>query len=287
MQKTWISINDISIVDVTPAQAKVWLEECNTKNRRMNLGHVKRIVTLIQKGQWLFNGDTICFDKNNVLVDGQHRLAAIAQSGVTVKCIIIRNLDPQVIMTKDMEMKPRNLSDLLSMDGIKDATNCAAIVSRMVALQNNQCIVCGGNATSRAEDKRTTDSTVWDKYELYYKYQNLFDNYVLVSHRLYNKRRAFFSKAEIGSMFAYLVIDKNHNEEKVNDFFNQLYYGNETCPAITSLRDKLNKDSDKGNVMMGSYKQSLFIKTWNYFIKGAKNKNVNYDPKKEGRVWFV
>ena len=70
MQKTWISINDISIVDVTPAQAKVWLEECNTKNRRMNLGHVKRIVTLIQKGQWLFNGDTICFDKNNVLVDG-------------------------------------------------------------------------------------------------------------------------------------------------------------------------------------------------------------------------
>ena len=39
--------------------------------------------------------------------------------------------------------------------------------------------------------------------------------------------------------------------------------------------------------MLGSHKQALFIKTWNFFIKGAKNKTVNYDMKKEGRLSFL
>lgn len=281
------SIKDISVVDVSPAQAKVWLDECNTKNRRLNPRHVRRLATEMKKGKWLFNGDTICFDWNNTMVDGQHRCQGIIESGVTTKCIIVRNLDPQVIMTKDIEMKPRNLSDLLAMDQVKDASAAAAIVARFVGLKDNQCILVGGNEMSSPIDHRASESSLWDKYDLYYKYKDLFDNYVLASHRYYNKRRAFFRKAEIGAMFAYLVIEKNHNEEKVNQFFSQLYFGNEDCPAITSLRDKLNKDSDKGNVMMGSYKMALVIKTWNYYIKGAKNKNVNYDPKKEGRVWFV
>ena len=280
-------MSDIKLAEISPAQAKVWLDECNTKNRRLNIGHVKRIVSQMERGQWLFSGDTICFDWDGNLIDGQHRLAAISASGITTKCIVVRNLDPKCIMVKDMEMKPRNLSDLLSMDGVKDATTTAATVSKVKALQCKCNILTGGNADHRSEDKRVTDSSVWDKYELYYRYQHLFDDYVLVANKLYRKRGGFFSKAEIGALYAYLVIDKNHNVEKVNSFFNQLYYGNEEYPAITSLRDKLNRDCDKGNVMLGSYKMALFIKTWNYFVKGAKNKIVNYDPKKEGRVWFI
>ena len=287
MQKTWITINDISIVDVTPAQAKVWLDECNTKNRRLNPSHVRRIALQMKNGQWLFNGDTICFDTNGILVDGQHRLEAIVESGVTVKCIIVRNLDPQVIMTKDIEMKTRNLSDLLAMDKVKDASNVAAIVARFTNLQTGRCIVGGGNAHSSPVDMRFSESTVWDKYDYYYKYKDLFDSFSAVSHKYYKKRQSFLSRAEIGAFFAHLVIIKNHNMEKVNSFFSQLYFGNEECPAIGTLRDKLNKDVDKGNVMLGSHKQALFIKTWNYFIKGAKNKNVNYDMKKEGRISFL
>lgn len=286
MSKTKISTNDISIVDVTPAQAKVWLEECNTKNRRMNLGHVQRIVNLMQKGQWLFNGDTICFDENGVLVDGQHRLAAIAKSGIEATCIIVRNLDPKVIMTKDIEMKPRNLSDLLSMDGIKDSSCCSSIVTRFVGLRNNKCIMdtetsgFGGMQLNR-------DATIWDKYDLYYQYKDLMDGFVLLANKYYKKRTSFFNKSEIGAVYAYLIIDKDYDEEKVSDFFSQLYYGNERCPAIGALRDKLNKEIDRGNTMIGSYKQALLIKTWNFYICGAKNKYVNYDQKKDGRIWFV
>ena len=285
MQKTWISINDISIVDVSPAQAKVWLDECNTKNRRLNPGHVRRIASQMQNGQWLFNGDTICFDKNGILVDGQHRLAAIFQSGATVKCIIVRNLDPQVIMTKDIEMKTRNLSDLLVMDKVKDATNVAAIVARFTNLQTGRCIVGGGNMHSGHVDM--PELTVWNKYDCYYKYKDLFDSFSVVSYKYYNKRRSFLSRSEIGAFFAHLVIIKNHNMETVNSFFSQLYFGNEECPAIGTLRNKLNADVDKGNVMLGSYKQALFIKTWNYFIKGAKNTKVYYNMKKEGRISFL
>lgn len=286
MQKTKISINDIQIVDVTPAQANVWLEECNTKNRRMNLGHVQRMVNLMQKGQWMCNGDTVCFDWNGVLVDGQHRLAAIAKSGNTETCIIVRNLDPKVIMTKDMEMKPRNLSDLLSMDGIKDASCCSSIITRFVGLRNNMCVlVTNGGGFGGMQLNR--DATIWDKYDLYYQYKDLMDGFVLLANKFYKKRTSFFGKSEIGAVYAYLVIDKNYDEEKITEFWSQLYYGNEKCPAIASLRDKLNRDIDRGQTMLSSYKQALLIKAWNFYIKGSKNKYVNYDQKKDGRIWFV
>ena len=286
MKKHVFSINDIEIVEVTPAMAKEWLDKCNNKNRKLTPRHVRRIVLQMQKGQWLFNGDTICFDWNGTLLDGQHRLQGIYESGKTIKCIIVRNLDPQVIMTKDMEAKPRNLKDVLTMDHVKDASNVAAVVSRFVGIRDGQCIIAGGNEMSSPLDKRNSESTIWDKYDLYYEYKEHFDNYTAVSYRYYNKRRSFLNKSEIGAIFAYLVVVKKHNEEVVNSFFSQLYFGNEECPAIESLRDKLNKDSDRGSVMLGSHKQALIIKTWNYYITGSKVKNVTYDKNKEGSITF-
>lgn len=280
------SKDDIEIIDVSPAQARMWLEKCNVHNRRMSLGHVKRIVLQMKKGQWLFNGDTICFDWNGNLIDGQHRLQGISESGITVKCIIVRNLDPKCLMTKDIEMKPRNLSDLLSVDKIKDPSCVAAIVARFTGLCEKQSVLVGGNEIGSPMDTRRMDTTVWDKYEIYYKYSDLFDKCVLYAHRYNRKRQSFLRKAEIGSLISYLCIIKKHDIEKVISFFEQLYFGNEECPAINSLRDKLNRDTDKGSVMMGSYKQMLFVKTWNYYITGASNKTVNYNPEKDGKIWF-
>ena len=69
---------------VTPNLASKWLEG-NACNRRLNQQHAERMAQAMRDGCWKTTHQGIAFDTNGTLVDGQHRLWAIVQSGCTVK----------------------------------------------------------------------------------------------------------------------------------------------------------------------------------------------------------
>lgn len=268
-------------VFVTPEMAKEWLE-ANTKNRKLNKSQTIRMCNMMKKGQWMMNGDTICFDWNGVLIDGQHRLQSIMEYGEGVWCIVVRNLDPEAIKTKDIGVKPRNLKDLFYMDGIPDSTTVSAIVSTTATLMQGHCFVGGGNSgrvTGGASYMR--DSSVQDRYNYYYEHTEAFNDACAFARKMYARKHSYMNKCSVGALFFYLTTVKEHTVEEVTDFFTQLYFGKGDNPAIDNLRTKLDKDQDKGNVMLASYKQALIVKAWNIFITGSKLKTVNYNVDKE------
>jgi len=63
-------------------------------------------------GQWKLTGDSIKFNGSS-LIDGQHRLQAIVRSGVTVKCLVVRNLARDVFDVLDTG-RSRQAGDVLS-----------------------------------------------------------------------------------------------------------------------------------------------------------------------------
>src|SRR4051794_31155207 len=80
-----------SIEDVTPAVAADMLA-ANTKNRTLRRTLVDVYAADMAKGNWQFTGEAVKISTDGVLLDGQHRLEAIVQAGVTVPMLVVRGL---------------------------------------------------------------------------------------------------------------------------------------------------------------------------------------------------
>jgi hypothetical protein len=103
---------------VTPEMAQQWLDN-GGKNRKLSKLHVNRLAQEIVKGRWVFNGQTISFSAEGKLLDGQHRLNAVIQSGVTIPMSISFGVaDERAFETYDVVQKSRGAYDILSLDSI-------------------------------------------------------------------------------------------------------------------------------------------------------------------------
>lgn len=112
------------IIDVSPSIASDLLK-LNTKNRRLSPSRVEFLSAQMKSGQFIFNGDSIRISESGVLLDGQHRLAAIVKSGTTQKMMIINGLADESFTTIDVGAA-RTSSDFLMLSGVKNSMALAA-----------------------------------------------------------------------------------------------------------------------------------------------------------------
>lgn len=86
----------MTIEKITPEIAAEYLK-VNVKNyRKLQRSVMKRYAEDMKAGRWQMNGEPIVFDNNGMLKNGQHRLAAVILSGVTVEMTVIRGIDESV-----------------------------------------------------------------------------------------------------------------------------------------------------------------------------------------------
>lgn len=115
----------VSIETVTPDDAKTMLAN-NLNNRHVNKAYVKLLASDMGRRVFQDNGATICLDEEGNILDGQHRLLAIVESGVTLSdVIVVRGLKPESFATIDSG-RPRTNGDRLAMMGIKNSSSIAA-----------------------------------------------------------------------------------------------------------------------------------------------------------------
>src|SRR4051812_25539667 len=79
---------------ITPEIAERWLENNNPENRPLNRHAIEEIADQITAGDWALNGQTISFDTNDVLQNGQTRLSAIVRAGTAVEVLVVRGVAP-------------------------------------------------------------------------------------------------------------------------------------------------------------------------------------------------
>lgn len=103
------------LVRITPQLAQEWLRS-NDNNRAMRQTVVGRLSDAARRGEWMLNGETIKFDWNGNVLDGQHRLAMIVETGITLEIFVIRGLDPRSQETVDRGIR-RTLGDMLRLRG--------------------------------------------------------------------------------------------------------------------------------------------------------------------------
>lgn len=121
---------------ITPAQAAEWLETSNTHNRRIRPNQTKNLSWDMEEGNWYFTGDTIKFSPDGVLLDGQHRLKAIVESGSMEWLIVVRGIDPRAQAAIDTQSR-RMAYDALKLRGVEGDMKNAAAVARGVFMYDH------------------------------------------------------------------------------------------------------------------------------------------------------
>lgn len=102
------------VIIATPQIAEDWLQ-ANTHNRELRESRVNYFMGEIKAGRWRLTHQGIAFGSNRVLLDGQHRLWAIALSGESVPVMVSVNIPPDSLEAIDVSM--RSVADILTLDG--------------------------------------------------------------------------------------------------------------------------------------------------------------------------
>lgn len=81
---------------ITSDQAKKILELCHLNNRPASKFVVSTISKALLSGNWIYNGESIIFANNGVLLDGLVRLIACAETGKPLITNVAFGVDPDI-----------------------------------------------------------------------------------------------------------------------------------------------------------------------------------------------
>ncbi|MEU9444616.1 hypothetical protein AB0D42_27795 [Streptomyces sp. NPDC048304] len=143
----------IELVDVTPELARQWLLK-NIKNRNLRKGMAAQYGRDMAAGEWTINGSTVVFADNDTLIDGQHRLNAIAAIDIpnaSFPLLVVRGIVEQAKRTIDGGAK-RTMGDRLKIDDASGNTSIlAALLRRAHMWDRGYYINAGGASPTPAE----------------------------------------------------------------------------------------------------------------------------------------
>jgi hypothetical protein len=125
------------VIQVTPKMARDWLKS-NTDNRPIRNGHVETLRASFERGEYVHTHQGIGFDHAGVLIDGQHRLSAIAllPEGSVFPMNVSFGMDRDAVFpVVDAVQAKRSTADALGIDrGLGEVANFFA---KMYAARTN------------------------------------------------------------------------------------------------------------------------------------------------------
>lgn len=290
MQNNKIKFNGITIEvkTVTPEMAADILTNHNLNNRNVSKSHVKVLLQNMKTNAWRFNGDSIRFDENGNLIDGQHRLNALKEYGQPLPMLLISGFDEQTIRTIDQEIKPRNLGDLFKMNGVANSNAVAGVINRYFAMRMASSFLNSERSGHSGISGQTfkNSGTIEDKYNEYFSQQTFYDDTVAYALSCYRKTR-MLRPSEIGGVYTFLYFVKHHSDDEIRGFFNRLCFTETDINVINLLRDLFVRDFASKNPMTSANKSAYLTKAWNYYIKGKDVKVLSYNKNTEGTIEFI
>ena len=124
----------VSIENIDPKRAEELLA-LNHNNRNLRPMLVTRYAKSMQRGQWDSTGEPFQVSRTGRLLNGQHRAAAIIESGIPMKdAVVVTELDDAVFTNIDTGMT-RRPSDALKAVGATNAAQMGSTVKLLIGLE--------------------------------------------------------------------------------------------------------------------------------------------------------
>lgn len=243
---------------ITPETAKRMLAK-NVKNRGISERAVTKYANSMRRGEWVSNGESLKFDRDGKLLDGQHRLHAIINSKTSQRMMVITGLPPEVFETIDTG-KSRNSGDVLSIYGYHQAHALSSVARKVYQFCDDHELV------SRPRDYTNPQIVefVLDNPEQEWRDAvSIYGRLKPLGHR------------SLGAAMFYLFA--RVDRVKATLFFDALITGTNLGDGdpVLALRNKLFLDkAERSQKLSSQAVAAAYIRTWNAFSAGRKMHSV-------------
>lgn len=251
---------------VTPEMAREFLKR-NFGNRKMSKPKLAQYTNDMRNGDWIDNGESIQFDWFGVLFNGQTRLNAIIDSGVTIYMLIVRGLNPDAYLSVD-NGKPRSAGDSLSKSDTKYPNEIAGAIKLLLAYD-------GGYINKPYQIKQIRHVEVRTYFN---------DNRQLEKQAI--EVLKFLGRVNTKKLpklvaIAAFVLFSRHTEEYAVLFFDLLTEGGNNKTIFSKLATKIINDHQARISMQPFEHLGVVIDAWNVWHSGKVRANLSWQPGEE------
>jgi hypothetical protein len=255
----------VKIETITPAKAEQYLRK-NDRNRKLKPRSLQKIKDQMESGEWLDNtGETIKFDNEGNLLDGQHRLQSLIETGLTFDFLVVRGLNGKVFNVIDTG-KPRNAGDALHVLGVKNYYNISAIIRNYLYLKI-------GRVHNKQNDSVATAQKIVETYQ---ESPEMWKEINQKAFYLYIASSKMITQTMIGAWYKHL--SQNETEE-TEVFFQKLCSGiglTDERDPINVLRNIFISNAVSEKKLTNSVKHAYMVVTWNSYLQGKKYSVIPY-----------
>jgi hypothetical protein len=239
------------ILWITPQIAETWLIR-NSHNRNLNTTIVDRLARDIESSNFHLNGETIKISDEGVILDGQHRLYAVIESGQGIWSVVVRGL-PLSSQESIDRVKVRNIADALRMRGETNANVLAGAISAVIVVES----VSPGDV---AKAWPTVDEAL-----LYNEMHPEIRESIRVGENL---SRITKTSGSIAAAMHHVF--SKIDEEDANAFFDSLSTGANLAAdsPINKLRDFMFREIQNPKRVSRTRLTALYTKAWNAYRAG-------------------
>jgi len=249
------------IVRITPAIARAWLEEKNYEDNRPISGtRVQFYARQMATDRWRMNGEPIIFDTEDMLLNGQHRLKAIIESGKTIEVFVIRGISQDAFTTMDQGYT-RTGGQVLCMKGLKNASTRAAICRAMYVWEVSNGMLTKLSRKVSPDELLLVQECYPEEVEEAVVYSDIV------------RREVPMSCGMIG--LGHILV-KRARPRKAGEFLQVLANGLTTSkghPALV-LRNRFIKDKMQDRTLPPEAQFAAFIRAWNSYDQGKTLRSV-------------
>jgi hypothetical protein len=207
---------------ITPVKAAIMLKS-NPNNRNLNHDHVAFLASQMAKGNWAENGQSIVMDFHGNIVDGQHRLNAIVQSGKSINMLVVSGVNPKTINTIDTG-RSRSASDVFTLKGVKNAHTISSIMKKVIAWEaENSHTVAGG--------ARWHNGSAPSNDDVYNRYLRNSEDFQWVFRKVRSRAIAGCAESQAGCALAVLL--QKHSKSSVEEFVDKIKNGGDYAKSPT------------------------------------------------------
>lgn len=248
---------------ISPSVAKVWWQY-NVNNRNLRAEHAESLRRDIEANEWKIDGMPIRFgtieEGNPVLLDGQHRLKAIRDSGISTVSLVVTGIAVTAQDVMDTGAK-RTFGDRLKMMGVPNSSDVAALTVKIYRWHN------GG---IRNHIRKPTNAEL---FEVFYSIGDP-QQHILNAGRM---RRKFGGQPSVYSLCSYLF--HGIDGEDAADFFDKLCGDDPEVRMdnpIRLLHDKLLENKGSREPMSEITLLAHVLKAWNLYRAGEVRKQLSW-----------
>lgn len=244
---------EVLIEEITPEFANQILAR-NTQNRHIRERHVEALARDMENGLWRMSGEAIKIAKDGTVLDGQHRLLAIVESGVTITTPVVYNLDleDQIVMDSG---RSRTFGDVLKIRGEAYSREKAALVRKIILWER-------GSLRSN-----TLEITRQEMLDVFLSERDEIDEACIVAAR--GSKPMNVSRSVL-SLAAYLLYKVDATDAEF--FFDRCIDGQDLHEGspIYALRRALQNRAYLNSTIAGYTIMGLIIKAWNAWREGRE-----------------